>query len=600
MQQRLLKIDQLSAQLRNALQKAAGSGAWYCPNSSGTGDIVCRSYVNTVLNNRYSGTRIRYENALRVARATAYYARRAIEQRFGVRLDALDLPIGPLEAPSKWADRVCTMHGVDFDALAEEKVQTDAALKKAWLDLRGREYANSFVGDYVDLLTSFTEFYNVEYPTQDGNDTLMLSMREDAMRQNGNCSVQSRNRLRSSDMMGSADWSETPVDGVWQAHKCGASEPLCLEVSTWSRNVTTPVAGDVLRGAWLRTRANYNDVRRPEQGIPGPSGMVSQGVVLPAGDYVLSFRSLALDSAGVPVGTAAPALRASVFDESGATVTTTLAVPGIGNNPNTITNPYFGLQTLKFSVATTAQYRIAFAPSGGSGLAGNILLASPQLERVTPESPIAYQSTDREGLTESPSCPSTPSQLLARFTRKCSGAGLAARCFYESVDTISIDTQAQAINGSSLAEKLAAENFNYRHVDLALNLVGTGVRNCDENPTPACYGSGTIEYDLVHEANQVGIEGYDKEARRFDFGEAAVRHGKAITAERYLTLPLSSADTGLLAQTGIVKTELRGRPLDGRYKIRIYESPALRWNRLEDIQLMVRYRYWSRITGNAP
>jgi hypothetical protein len=98
----------------------------------------------------------------------------------------------------------------------------------------------------------------------------------------------------------------------------------------------------------------------------------------------------------------------------------------------------------------------------------------------------------------------------------------------------------------------------------------------------------------------VGIVGYDREARRFDFGEGAIRHGKALTAERYLTVPLSGADTSLLSATGITKTELRGRPLDGRYRLRIYESPALRWSNLEDIQLMIRYRYWSRVTSPTP
>ena len=42
-----------------------------------------------------------------------------------------------------------------------------------------------------------------------------------------------------------------------------------------------------------------------------------------------------------------------------------------------------------------------------------------------------------------------------------------------------------------------------------------------------------------------------------------------------------------------------GRPLDGSYRLRIWDSPALKWNRLEDIQVILKYRYWSRLTKSA-
>jgi hypothetical protein len=69
--------------------------------------------------------------------------------------------------------------------------------------------------------------------------------------------------------------------------------------------------------------------------------------------------------------------------------------------------------------------------------------------------------------------------------------------------------------------------------------------------------------------------------------------------ERFLSFPLSSVDEGLLRQAGIEKPELRGRPLDGKYRLRVYESPQLRWSRLEDIQIVLQYRYWSPINASG-
>ncbi len=605
LQAKLLILEQMKNELAGNLEKATGNGAWLCKDASGK-DITCRSYVNSVLNARYSGTRVRYENALVAARAQAYYARRAVEQRLGVRLDSLENNIGPLEAPSKWADRVCNMHGVDFDSLKKEDATGDPAAKRAWAELRGREYANSFIGDYVDLLSNFVEFYNVAYPSQDGNDTLLLSMREDVERQTTACLDTSRNRLANSDELWLTTDAQTADDRQWQRHLCTGTK--CVEGRSWTNTIAftppTPLPGV---GSWLTTRAPYVSTVRPEYGIPGATGYVSQAAILPAGAYMLSFRDAALDpGSGAGTTTVTGPYRVTVFDESGTVIVTSVFTPAPGlfqAAPGPVTFPVMTARRITFTATNSGRYRIAFAPSANGVADGSVLLTDVQLERDDGKAPSGYEATNSEGLTQRTNCASKPEQLRARFQRKCDGAASTsapARCYYESLSSFALDTQKFAVNGNSLADKAAAENFNYRHVDFAINLVGTGVRSCDENPTPACYANGTLEYDIVHEANQVGIVGYDREARRFDFGEGAIRHGKALTAERYLTLPLSGADTSLLSGTGITHTELRGRPLDGRYRLRIYESPALRWSNLEDIQLMIRYRYWSRVTSPTP
>ena len=127
----------------------------------------------------------------------------------------------------------------------------------------------------------------------------------------------------------------------------------------------------------------------------------------------------------------------------------------------------------------------------------------------------------------------------------------------------------------------------------------SGVRDCTNAPTSSCYGTGYVEYTLQHDANAAGILDWHGDARPFDFGTARIEHGKALAAERYITMPLSSADQGLIGQPGIQHQEFRGRPLDGSYKIKIWDSPALMWNRLEDVQIILQYRYWSQIVDSS-
>src|SRR5690606_38119884 len=144
--------------------------------------------------------------------------------------------------------------------------------------------------------------------------------------------------------------------------------------------------------------------------------------------------------------------------------------------------------------------------------------------------------------------------------------------------------------------RLASENSNFRHLTLALNVVGSGVLDCAATPTTSCYGNGTLEYVFRHDAQDTAVIGYDTLARQFDFGSAAIPGGRALAAERVITFPISTSDQALLNQPQTTKPELRGRPLSGAYSVRIYDTPALVWDRVEDIQLVPNYRYWSRVS----
>jgi hypothetical protein len=96
-------------------------------------------------------------------------------------------------------------------------------------------------------------------------------------------------------------------------------------------------------------------------------------------------------------------------------------------------------------------------------------------------------------------------------------------------------------------------------------------------------------------AYSVPLENYEGATSCFDFGLGSIRSGKALAAERFITLPMSSADRDLINTSPFLKPDLSGRPLSGAYRLRIHDSPQLAWKNVEDIQLVMNYGYWSRV-----
>jgi hypothetical protein len=59
---------------------------------------------------------------------------------------------------------------------------------------------------------------------------------------------------------------------------------------------------------------------------------------------------------------------------------------------------------------------------------------------------------------------------------------------------------------------------------------------------------------------------------------------------------IGMADWQLERRNVSQKPELRGRPLDGSYRLIIWDDPSLQWNHLEDVQFVINYRYWAPIS----
>jgi hypothetical protein len=125
------------------------------------------------------------------------------------------------------------------------------------------------------------------------------------------------------------------------------------------------------------------------------------------------------------------------------------------------------------------------------------------------------------------------------------------------------------------------------------------VIDCSRSPNPDCNGNAYVNYTLQHVANRIPLLDYKNQAKLFDFGTGSVNGAKALTAERLITQPIGSADQGLLGEPQFTKTELGGRPLTGTYRLRIYDQPGLVWEAIDDVQMVINYRYWSRVQASG-
>jgi hypothetical protein len=755
--------------------KATGSDVWNCGTSQQPAE--CSSHVNTVLNRRYAGTEIRYQNALTQAKALGYMARRAIEQRIGISLNDLTAPIGPLPAPSTWADDVCHVVGVNYKELtsltsAQAAFADGGENAIAPIDSQiATNFADAFVGDYVQKLTDFVSYYNAVYPEANGNDTAVLSLRETLLGGQPICRDASPNLLRDSSRLYLGAQSPGIQPFGWHVSSCAPTDATCLSVRaassvnmppgvatggvSWLSDAPNPALGDagavplgapdllawpdcppmlpyffagtspqahfqtstiagpsggscssdIVSGAlfaaaessggayfttpgevaggtytfefdmqwvsgqdaWSFSNQNgdgnsnglwfpvqfpgdnawrhysytaalgpngprsfmfvYQSVSGPEEirldnatlrfaapdapvgrliisggpnaSVPDagaeagtsagpPTPAVVQLVTLGApGPYLLSWWDQARDASGTPSTVAVP-YQVVVYDSAWT------ALAGFSGTPapsDPTGSTWSARNVLHINAPSAGVYYVALSASVPSGAPGSVAIADLQLEMQSSSmTPSPYVDTDGSGQTLDYQCGLTSAGLRAAFQRNCDPDGT---CHYDLTTPITIDTATLTSNGRSLKGKLANGNFNFRDLNVGLNVAGTGVIDCTATGSKDCSGSGFLQYTLTHDASDVGVLGYDGQSRHFNFGIAALDHAKALAAERYLTTPLGSEDQQLIGQVQAI--QLAGRPIDGVYTLRIYDTPALHFDRVDDIQLILNYHYWSRV-----
>jgi hypothetical protein len=173
------------------------------------------------------------------------------------------------------------------------------------------------------------------------------------------------------------------------------------------------------------------------------------------------------------------------------------------------------------------------------------------------------------------------------YDASCADAVAQTRCYFQTTFSIDSDFIGRAL--TSTPTGFAAGNFNYRIESLALNVVGTGIRICDGSP--GCYGAGNVSYSVLH-SGLYTVRNARGEIYYAPLFPGRLESARALSAERYVTNPLSSADQSLLAP--YQRTDLAGRPLGGTLVLRIWDEPTLNFDSIEDVQVILGYRYWQR------
>jgi hypothetical protein len=561
-------------------------------------DAMGRHYgINTFLRRRYNTARVRYEEAFLRAKQLAFLARRAVEQRLGTDLRSVDRDLQLVARPAEWVDSLCAMSGIDYARARDgESVLTDANGAPV------AHYAGEFIGDYVRRLEAVVDGYRLAYPFQNASDTAVISLRDDVHQIRASCAVPSRNRLRSSDEL------HPSGAGAWFIEDCEDSGTPSVR----SCIATTPIGGA--------------DGVAPFSGYEVVFGRAEPGVTVDPLTGSLATTSLQSGSSIEQEVELEPGVyRLSWYqrdDEEWADV----LLMGTDGSTNPIDMGFESLSTSDpswfrawrlYTIDPTsglgvAPYRVFISRSISDepfivGLGGFMLerVDAPRTAGAEDYPPQRFAATDAAGLEIRPACEDSSGVTFRRdaWRRGCdricdTGYGGACEvtdensaCYWETTFTVTLDDLDRGRNIPTPGS-FAAGNFNYRFDRVGVNVVGTELIDCAASGLPStCYGTGNIPFSIRHEEPYL-VRNHVGDTYEAPLFLGRVERARALAAERYVTNPLSSADRALVEP--YMRTELRGRPLAGTYVLRIWDVDGLRFERLEDVQLVLDYRYWTR------
>lgn len=546
--------------------------------------------IEGVLNSRLDSVKRRYKQSHKNAVRYAFLAKRAIEQRLGMRLSDLtwDLPL--VDAPSKWESALCKSTGVDYALIKQQAKEADGSPANA---AAHADYADPFIGDYVNRLENVVESYVLEYGFQEGLDEAVISLRDDVSNVREICPVTVDNDLYFSDYLRpttALDEAGNPVPS-WQPQNCPSSVPV-------DQCVITKDTGDL---AFQAQENSYAFAPAFDLTFADNNAKLMQGLSLAPGRYRFSWH---IKSPG-----AAHPSPHRITLESGGSPTLLHALEHYSDGPAGWERQY-----VSFDLAAPDIVYFGFGRLPGS--TDPIRVSAPMVENISEEAgnasanrlkvlhPAAFIRTNSTRTALLPVCSDTDGsqfrlerwqhrcELLCRggFATDCPNETAAEYCFWETSFQIS---QRDIEKGIILDQSgFARGNFNYRTEGIGINFVGTGARDCEGAVSPeACFGGGFIPFSLTHSGpflvrNHLGK---DFDAKLFT---GNIEHARGLATERYLTNPLSEADRSLL--TPYLRSELQGRPLDGAYTLRVWDEPGVSFNAISDVQVYLKYRYWTR------
>ncbi len=582
-------------------------------------------FVNTVLRSRFTTNQERYRRAREHAIRMAYLARIAIEQRLGMRLADMKEDLWLVEAPASWESDLCTLSGFDYQDVRDGSFDTG--------------YADEYVGEYVDRLQRVVEGYRRQYPFHEGTDTAVVSLRNDVLQTRAPCAPGTSvvpNLLAESDrvrvrMLNSAEVQQpqstwytdsaecTPVvwGGAGDARVAGcvgairaAGLPSIVPSTPGAEDATAPTPWRITFGGSAIQSSTY------------PSGhtantSIRQDVEVASGRYWVSWYGF---KEAPPSGSTelrpdpSSVVRVSVdgVPQLLSPVATLIGAGGSNACQPNVAAPPSGAGVwcryhAQLALQSPSLVTLAIVPTTvGSSVVESTVLAGFQLERTTAanqSAPGLFAATTSAGRGDASTCEDVDGAVFRQdwrysclrlcrtgFGTSCAEADADLYCFYErdfNVSRSDLEMQGRLVNSG-----FAVGNFNYRVDRLGFNIVGSAVRDCTNAWSPStCYASGYLNVSLIHQGpftvtNHLGSE---FAAPLYD---GLIEYTRALNAERFITNPISTADRSLIDP--YMREEFKGRPLTGTYTLRIWDDGNIDFSRIEDVQLVLDYRYWTR------
>lgn len=144
----------------------------------------------------------------------------------------------------------------------------------------------------------------------------------------------------------------------------------------------------------------------------------------------------------------------------------------------------------------------------------------------------------------------------------------------------------------SIASSDLTQRHNVRWRQLAVNLVGTGIRDCQLAADPlSCFSEPFLKFQLTH-SGPAWVTNHGQQWRAFDLPAAFIENGKALASEEWLDPISNSWNVSHVAS--VTRGELFGRPVSGGYELIVELPQDVRLERIERVQLLVQTDYWVR------
>jgi len=591
------------ASLRDEAARRLNDAIWYLGYENPQNQVI-----DATMSAQAITARDRYRTAHQNAQRWSFLARRAIEQRLGVDLFSLDEDLPLVEAPRTWVESVCATAAVDYEALEQDKGHADA-----------------FIGDYVTKLENVVESYRQQFSFQEGKDTAVVSLRDDVMNVREMCERPSENMLFAPGRFADAGKATESVEDKWQVLGCDAETghagagyaAACLQARTVDSPFQVPgLVDSTVHGYELTfsdgtaSCANTPEITDAQGVLTGGCSWtsltrLSQKRALSPGLYRFSWYTPQVSGGASTIGRTAGV----VWDESGAELVSRSSSQEVLGIEARTWNRYY----LEFEVDEPMVVELGFARGNEATLSSwvgqwKVVVGAPMLDAVettVPEDarkPKPFENSSDKLTVLSPDCEDTDGDVFrTKWTRKCERVcpeGFGGLCPEDAIEqcyreaSFFISQRAIASGKVLVQSGFARGNFNYRFESVGVNFVGTSTRDCENSSTPStCYSAGFVPYSLYHKGPFFVHNHYGEDYRVHLF-DGTIEHARGLAAERYLSNPIASTDKELLED--YLRTEYQGRPLDGHFVLRVWEESGVNFAALEDAQLILNYRYWSR------